>query len=94
MFVLTFTQRCESDKRPLWYVVSGMGAQWGGMAKDMMNIEVFRKSLEKSDAVLKPQGYALMKLIKESTEETFKSPLHSFTMIAAVQVWIICEITF
>ena len=56
------------------------------MARDMMNIDVFRKSLEKSDATLKPFGVELIKMIEESTDETFSSPLNSFVCIVSIQV--------
>ena len=86
LLVLSQQVGSSAENRPVWYIFSGMGSQWPGMARDMMNIDVFRKSLEKSDATLKPFGVELIKMIEESTDETFSSPLNSFVCIVSIQV--------
>ena len=32
-----------AKKRPLWLVMTGMGAQWHGMGRDMLKYERFRR---------------------------------------------------
>ena len=32
-----------AEKRPLWFVMTGMGAQWHEMGKDMLKYETFRR---------------------------------------------------
>ncbi|XP_044766742.1 fatty acid synthase-like [Coccinella septempunctata] len=76
----------SSDKRPIWFVFSGMGSQWPGMAKDLMKIDVFRNSINRSADLLKPHGINLDDLLTNGTEATFNNVLNSFVSIAAVQI--------
>ena len=90
-FPHSIAQRCPSGstRRPVWFVFAGMGTQWCGMGRDMLHIDVFRQSLERSDVVLKRHGGGdvdLMRLIREGDEETFQNTLNSFVGIAAIQV--------
>lgn len=74
------------DKRPIWYVYSGMGSQWASMAKDLMQLEVFRQSINRCADVLRPEGVDLIDILTKSDESTFDHILNSFVAIAAVQV--------
>lgn len=78
--------QAPNEKRPIWYVFAGMGSQWPGMAKDLMKIEAFHNSINKSAAALKPHGVNLENIIVNGTEATFENVLNSFVSIAAVQV--------
>ncbi|KAF5278088.1 hypothetical protein FQR65_LT03604 [Abscondita terminalis] len=75
-----------ADKRPIWFVYSGMGSQWSGMAKDLMQIELFRNSILKSAETLKPYGINLEEIISDGDESIFENVLNSFVSIAAVQI--------
>ncbi|CAH0546412.1 unnamed protein product [Brassicogethes aeneus] len=75
-----------AHERPVWYIFSGMGSQWPGMAKDLMNVETFRESIKKSAAALKPHGINLEDIIVNGNEATFDNVLNSFISIAAIQV--------
>ena len=45
-------QRVPYEPPPLWLVFTGMGAQWFGMGKDLIQLPVFRNSvLESSEAI-------------------------------------------
>ena len=82
-----FFQKCASvERRPVWFVFTGMGTQWPGMGRALMGLDVFRHSLERSDAVLKPHGVALCEMINRADDETFTNTLNSFVAIAAIQV--------
>nr|QNL15121.1 fatty acid synthase 1 [Meteorus pulchricornis] len=74
------------EKRPIWYIFSGMGSQWAGMGKQLLVIETFERSLRRCAEALKPQGIDLLNLILNGTDETFESVLNSFVSIAAIQV--------
>ncbi|KAE8740395.1 Fatty acid synthase, partial [Frankliniella occidentalis] len=72
--------------RPVWWVFSGMGSQWGAMAKSMMRLEPFAKAINTCAAALKPHGVNLIDIVVNSDAKTFENVLNSFVSIAAVQV--------
>ncbi len=63
-----------------------MGTQWHGMGRDLMQLDTFRNSILKSDAVLKQYGINLYDLIMTGEEVAFEQTLNSFVGIAAIQV--------
>lgn len=75
-----------SDKRPIWYIYSGMGSQWASMAKDLIHLEVFKNSINRCADALRPEGVDLLEVLTKSEESTFDNILNSFISIAAVQV--------
>lgn len=75
-----------ADARPVCFVFSGMGSQWPGMAKDLMQVEVFRQSIDRCAAALRPHGVNLEDIIVNGTAQTFDNVLNSFVSIAAMQV--------
>lgn len=79
-------QMVSRDRRPIYYIFSGMGSQWAGMAKDLMALEPFRKSIEKSHKLLEQFGINLIKLLTTDTEQVFEFILNSFVTIASMQV--------
>ncbi|XP_030556630.1 fatty acid synthase [Drosophila novamexicana] len=76
----------EEERRPIWFVYAGMGSQWASMAKDLMQIEVFNKSIQYCAEVLTQMDFDLIEVLTHSTESTFDNMLNSFVSIAAVQV--------
>lgn len=59
------------------------------MGRKMMENEVFRQSIMKSDEVLKPYNINLYDMLMEGEEATFENTVNSFVGIAAIQVeWI------
>lgn len=79
-------QQLLSDNRPMWWVFSGMGSQWPGMAKDLMKLDMFKESIQRSALALKPYGVNLEEILINSTEATFENVRNSFVSIAAVQI--------
>lgn len=76
-----------SEKRPVWFVFSGMGSQWAGMGKALLCIEPFKRSLQRCADALKPEGVDLMDVILHSTAESFNENIvYCFISIAAIQV--------
>ncbi|KAL3237288.1 hypothetical protein MRX96_022055 [Rhipicephalus microplus] len=73
------------EKRPLWFVFTGLGCQWNGMGRQMMHFDLFADSVRKSHELLKPYGINLMDIMTgESTcNPTLVSVLVS---IVAIQV--------
>ncbi|RNA09364.1 fatty acid synthase [Brachionus plicatilis] len=76
----------HKEKRPVWYVFSGMGTQWTGMGRDLMQIETFRQSIQKSALILKPFELDLVQIINHADSDTFKRTLNSFVAIASIQI--------
>lgn len=64
-----------------------MGSQWNGMGKQLLNIPVFAKAIQKCEAVLKPKGVDLMDVLISEDSKLFDNILNSFVGIAAIQVY-------
>lgn len=76
----------SGEPRPVWFVFSGMGSQWPGMAKTLMQLPVFAASINRSAAALRPHNIDLINLITEAPATAFDDVINSFVSIAAVQV--------
>lgn len=76
----------NDDKRPIWFIYSGMGSQWASMAREMMQVEVFNNSIHRCAEALRPEGIDLIDVLTKSDESRFDNILNSFISIAAVQV--------
>lgn len=75
-------------KRPIWFIFSGMGSQWNGMGKQLLNIPVFAEAIHKCDVVLKPKGVDVMDILTNEDSTLFDNILNSFVGIAAIQVYL------
>lgn len=73
-------------KRPIVWIFTGMGSQWIEMGSPLMQIEIFRNSIEKCHKVLEPHGINLISIITSTKKETFDNIVNSFVGIAAIQV--------
>ncbi|XP_047538483.1 fatty acid synthase [Vanessa atalanta] len=73
-------------RRPVWFVYSGMGSQWAGMATQLMRIPIFAAAIEKCHKTLEPKGINLTKLITDPDPKIYDNILNSFIGIAAVQI--------
>lgn len=78
-------------KRPVVWVFSGMGSQWTEMGASLMEIPMFRSSIEQCHKVLKPYGLDLISIITANDKTMFDNILHSFVGIAAIQI-ALCDI--
>lgn len=76
----------RDEKRPIWFIYSGMGSQWASMAKEMMAVGTFRQGIYKCANVLAGEGIDLIDILTKSDESKFDNILNSFVSIAAVQV--------
>lgn len=84
--VVNWLQYYQGDKRPLWFVFSGMGSQWAGMGLTLMKIPVFAQAVQKCHQLLEPKGVDLIRIITDTEPTTFDNILNSFVGIAAIQV--------
>ncbi|XP_070380712.1 fatty acid synthase-like [Dermacentor albipictus] len=75
---------CETP--PLWFVFTGMGCQWNGMARQMMHFDVFARSIRQSHGLLLERfGIDLIDLVT-SDEPRMSTMVAPFVAIAAIQV--------
>ncbi|XP_077526185.1 fatty acid synthase-like isoform X2 [Haemaphysalis longicornis] len=90
--VVKAVEHAPFEKRPLWFVFTGMGCQWNGMARDMMQFDIFARSIRKSHEVLNQFDVDLIDLLTSDkpANPTMVSP---FVCIAAVQVALIDMLT-
>ncbi|CAF3963829.1 unnamed protein product [Rotaria sp. Silwood2] len=82
----TIVKKCNSERRPVWFIFSGMGTQWSGMGRDLMELKLFRQSIERSSIILKNYNIDLFQLILSSTPRDLDYPINSFVSIAAIQI--------
>ncbi|XP_076272609.1 fatty acid synthase 1 [Rhynchophorus ferrugineus] len=75
-----------NETRPVCFVFSGMGSQWAGMARDLMKLDVFKQSIDKCSAALRPHNINLEEIIVKGSAASFDNVLNSFVSIAAMQV--------
>lgn len=76
----------SGEPRPVWFVFSGMGSQWPGMAKTLMQLPAFAASVNRSAAALRPHNIDLINIITDAPAAAFDDVINSFVSIAAVQV--------
>jgi len=75
--------------RPVWFVFSGMGSQWPGMARGLLQIPAFAATIDRCHTVLETKGLDLKRILTHPEAGIFDNILHSFVGIAAVQVGLI-----
>lgn len=80
------TTTFDGRKRPIVWVFTGMGCQWLGMGTTLMEIPLFRESIERCHRLLKPYGVDLIETITTTDASTFENGVNSFTGIAAIQI--------
>lgn len=84
----------NAERRPVWYVFTGMGSQWPGMSKELMCIPTFENSLRRCAETLKSLGIDLMNLIMNGTKENiFGDVLNSYVSIVSIQVALVDLLT-
>ncbi|XP_059181217.1 LOW QUALITY PROTEIN: fatty acid synthase [Centropristis striata] len=79
-------QQVQPNARPLWYICSGMGTQWAGMGRSLMQLPDFRESILRSDSALKETGLVVSRLLMDADSETFEDTVHAFVGLAAIQI--------
>lgn len=80
------TTEMIDEKRPIWYIYTGMGCQWPALAKDLMNLEVFRNTINRCADALRPHGVDLIQMLTASDEAAMETFLIPCIAISAVQI--------
>ncbi|XP_052754570.1 fatty acid synthase [Galleria mellonella] len=76
----------SGEPRPIWFVFSGMGSQWAGMARSLMHVPPFAAAVQRAAAALRPHGVDLLHVLTDAPDTAFEDVVNSFVSIAAVQV--------
>lgn len=79
-------QHFTGARRPIVFVFSGMGSQWPEMGSSLMNLPIFRESIERCHKALLPKGLDLINILTSPDPKIFDNILHSFVGIAACQI--------
>lgn len=66
-----------------------MGSQWCEMGTQLLEIPMFRATIERCQKTLEPHGLDLIDIITSTNPSTFDNILHSFVGIAAIQIGIV-----
>lgn len=82
-------QHYNGLKRPVVWVFSGMGSQWIEMGTSLMEMPMFKASIDNCHKVLKPYGLDLISIITSTDKTAFDNILHSFVGIAAIQIGLV-----
>ncbi|KAG8507553.1 Fatty acid synthase [Galemys pyrenaicus] len=86
-------QPVASGRRPLWFICSGMGAQWSRMGQSMMRLSSFRESILRADRAVRPLGLEVSALLLSSDEDTFEDIVQAFVSLTAIQIALIDLLT-
>ncbi|XP_011872608.1 PREDICTED: fatty acid synthase-like [Vollenhovia emeryi] len=82
-----------NERRPIWFIFSGMGTQWPGMGHQLLAIDTFQCSLRRCADVLKPHGIDLMNIIMNATDEMYEDVIETFVSIVAMQIALVDILT-
>nr|XP_025855761.1 fatty acid synthase [Vulpes vulpes] len=86
-------QQLPAGRRPLWFICSGMGAQWRCMGSSLLRLSSFHDSILRSSEALKPLGLQLPELLLSTDETIFDDIVHAFVSLTAIQIALIDLLT-
>lgn len=72
-------------KRPVVWVFTGMGSQWTAMGASLMELPMFRSTIQKLSVTLRPYNIDLIKIITSEDPTVFDNVINSFVGITAIQ---------
>uniref|UniRef100_A0A6P7GNP1 Fatty acid synthase n=1 Tax=Diabrotica virgifera virgifera TaxID=50390 RepID=A0A6P7GNP1_DIAVI len=72
--------------RPIWFVYTGMGSQWNKMGKDLLNIPVFKNTMNRCAKALEPYGVDLINIITSEDPSVFDNIMNCFCAIGCVEI--------
>ncbi|EDV19158.1 uncharacterized protein TRIADDRAFT_62374 [Trichoplax adhaerens] len=78
-----------SDKRPIWWIFSGMGANWNKMGQNMMKFPVFKNTITRAREILMPIGLDLINILFSEDPNVYDNVRDAFIGLVAVQIALI-----
>jgi len=82
------------EKRPVWFLFSGINTQWPGMGRELLDIETCQRSLQRCADVLKEHDVDLMNIIINGPDETYENVMVATVSIVAIQIAIVDMLIF
>ena len=76
----------DKTLRPLYFVFTGLGGQWVGMAKALMPIKIFADKIEECHEVLKPFGIDLKHLLLSDDKNSMSTMTNKFCATTALEI--------
>ena len=76
----------DGSVRPVWIVFPGMGSQWNEMGKDLMKIDPFAESIQRTRTTLKNLGVDLDALLAPNNEAIFNDIHYAVLAITSMQI--------
>ncbi|XP_020286674.1 fatty acid synthase-like isoform X2 [Pseudomyrmex gracilis] len=86
-------QAYRNDKRPIWFIFSGVGSQWFDLGHHLLKFSIFARSMEICDNVLKPYNISVTSIMTIIDEKIDKSPLNTLICIVAIQIGLVDLLT-
>lgn len=73
--------------RPIWFAYTGLGAQWTGMAKDLLKIDICKNAIDRCAKVLKEKfDFDLYNILLTTNENELNELQNALAGTAAVQI--------
>lgn len=72
--------------RPIWYVFSGIGSHWAGLARDLLKLEKFRVLANRVADILKTENFDMMRILTSPDKSIMDNVLNCVISITATQV--------
>lgn len=76
----------DGNKRQIVWVFAGMGCQWVGMGAALMDLPIFRETIDRCQQIMKPYDIDVIATITSDDKETFNNGINSFVGIASIQI--------
>ncbi|XP_046609411.1 fatty acid synthase-like [Neodiprion virginianus] len=79
----------SGKKRPIWFVFSGMGYQWPGIGRSLLQIPVFAEAVRKCETALKPHGIDIVQVLTDKNPKTFDDIIKFRVGTTAIQIGLV-----
>lgn len=82
-------QHFSGLKRPIVWIFTGMGSQWTEMGTSLMELPLFRCTIEKLQATMKSYDIDLIKIITSDDPTVYDNIINSFIGITCIQAGLV-----
>ena len=79
----------NEKEREVWFIIPGIGSQWTAMAKDLIKIEFFEKTIKSLSNILSKFSINLWDLLTDEKQNICDSVMKSLITITCIQIALI-----